>query len=84
MSEQARIVNEAAPKSNTNKVITYVDCNAVSPNTSIKIGNTLSQKHFNFVDSIVVLFDLKRNSITLKYSLVLKVKLLVIVILIIT
>ncbi len=51
---QARIVNEASVKSNIDKVITYVDCNAVSPNTSIKIGNTLSQKHFNFVDGGII------------------------------
>ena len=52
--EQARIVNEAAPKSNTNKVITYVDCNAVSPSTSIHIGNNLLEKYFNYVDGGII------------------------------
>jgi len=51
---QARIVNEASIKNNMNKVITYVDCNAVSPKTSVKIGDTLSQKNFNFVDGGII------------------------------
>ncbi len=51
---QARIVNEASVKSNLKKVITYVDCNAISPKTSIKIGDALSQKHFNFVDGGII------------------------------
>ena len=51
---QARIVNEASIKNNINKVITYVDCNAVSPKTSVKIGDTLSQKNFNFVDGGII------------------------------
>ena len=51
---QASVVNEACIKSNINKVITYVDCNAISPKTSIKIGDSLSQKYFNFVDGGII------------------------------
>ena len=51
---QARIVNEAYIKCNINKIITYVDCNAIAPNTSIKIGEILSEKHFNFVDGGII------------------------------
>ena len=38
---QAKFVNDAIIKSNISKVITYVDCNAISPKTSIKIGRIL-------------------------------------------
>ena len=51
---QAVIVNKVSIKNNIDKVITYVDCNAVSPNTSIKIGDTLSRKNFNFVDGGII------------------------------
>ena len=51
---QARIVNEVCIKNNMSKVKTYVDCNAISPNTSIKIGEILSEKHFNFVDGGII------------------------------
>ena len=51
---QAKIVNNVSIKNNIDKIITYVDCNAVSPETSIKIGDTLSQKKFNFVDGGII------------------------------
>ena len=51
---QATIVNNVSIKNNIDKIITYVDCNAVSPETSIKIGDTLSQKNFNFVDGGII------------------------------
>ena len=52
--DQAKIVNEIAIESKINKVMTYVDCNAVSPDTSIKIGHSLSKKYFNFVDGGII------------------------------
>ena len=51
---QAKFVNDAIIKSNISKVITYVDCNAISPKTSIKIGRLLSPKNFNFVDGGII------------------------------
>ncbi len=51
---QATIVNNVSIKNNIDKIITYVDCNAVSPETSIKIGDTLSQKKFNYVDGGII------------------------------
>ena len=42
-------INNELVKNNINKMITYVDCNAISPETAKKIEKSLSAKYFKFV-----------------------------------
>jgi len=49
---QAEIVNNIILKNK--KLISYVDCNAVSPNTAEKISKTISSNFCNFIDAGII------------------------------
>ena len=53
--QQAKIVNDVILKKE--KHITYVDCNAVSPETALKINDSISSKFCNFIDGGIIGFN---------------------------
>ena len=53
--QQAKIVNNVILKKE--KHITYVDCNAVSPETALKINDSISSKFCNFIDGGIIGFN---------------------------
>ena len=50
--QQAKFVTSFS--SHIQKKITYVDCNAISPNTCLKIQKLFNNKHFEFLDGGIV------------------------------
>lgn len=50
--QQAKFVTSFS--SHIEKKITYVDCNAISPNTCLKIEKLFDNKHFEFLDGGIV------------------------------
>ena len=50
--QQAKFVSSFS--SHIQKKITYVDCNAISPNTCLKIEKLFNNKHFEFLDGGIV------------------------------
>jgi 3-hydroxyisobutyrate dehydrogenase-like beta-hydroxyacid dehydrogenase len=50
--EQAEAINKKILK--LEKKITYVDCNAISPNTAKKISNAISSQFCNFIDGGII------------------------------
>ena len=50
--QQAKFVTSFS--SHIEKKITYVDCNAISPNTCLKIEKLFNNKHFEFLDGGIV------------------------------
>ena len=50
--QQAKFVTSFS--SHIQKNITYVDCNAISPNTCLKIEKLFNNKHFEFLDGGIV------------------------------
>jgi len=50
--QQAKFVTNFS--SHIEKKITYVDCNAISPNTCLKIEKLFNNKHFEFLDGGIV------------------------------
>ena len=50
--QQAKFVTSFS--SDIQKKITYVDCNAISPNTCLKIEKLFNNKHFEFLDGGIV------------------------------
>ena len=64
----AKKINNELVKNNINKMITYVDCNAISPETAKKIDKSLSAKYFKFVDGgIIGLNPIIENGNTILY-----------------
>ena len=53
--QQAKIVNDVILKKE--KHLTYVDCNAVSPETALKINDSISSKFCNFIDGGIIGFN---------------------------
>ena len=53
--EQAEQVNKVILENK--KHITYVDCNAVSPETALKINDSISSKFCNFIDGGIIGFN---------------------------
>ena len=53
--QQAKLVNDVILKKE--KHITYVDCNAVSPETALNINDSISSKFCNFIDGGIIGFN---------------------------
>ena len=53
--QQAKIVSKVITK--IQKKITYVDCNAISPETALKINDSISSKYCNFIDGGIIGFN---------------------------
>ena len=64
--EQAEQVNKVILENK--KIITYVDCNAISPKTSQKIDKVISSKFCNFIDLNNLWFTWIENNTTEKKS----------------
>ena len=53
--QQAKIVSKVITK--IQKHITYVDCNAISPETALKINDSISSNYCNFIDGGIIGFN---------------------------